>query len=259
MGETNTIVIIIIFNLFFVLFIVAIITFIRQYKIKKKEHIHLLLHQNTEHQREILATQIEMQQQTMQHIGREIHDNIGQKLTLASLYTQQLAFENKAPQINENIENISNIINTSLSELRQLSKTLTDNSIETNSIFLLIQTECQQIKDFKKCAFNFNNQADQVQLSYQSKNVLLRIVQEFLQNSIKHSNCKLIEVSLSKFDTVLELILQDDGCGFDISKINNNGIGLSNMKKRTEIIGGIFLLESNKNGTKITITIPLLQ
>ena len=53
------------------------------------------------HTKELLSTQIEMQTQTMQYIGREIHDNVGQKLTLASLYTQQLAYENKAPQIND--------------------------------------------------------------------------------------------------------------------------------------------------------------
>ena len=81
------------------------------------------------HEQILLSTQLEMQTQTMQYIGREIHDNIGQKLTLASLYTQQLAYENKAPQINDKIENISNIINESLAELRQLSKSLTDDSI----------------------------------------------------------------------------------------------------------------------------------
>lgn len=257
MGETENIITIIIFNLFFILFIVGIIIFIRQYKIKKKEHTIMLHNQNIEHQREILATQIEMQQQTMQHIGREIHDNIGQKLTLASLYTQQLAYENKAPQINDNIENISNIINTSLSELRQLSKSLTDNTIETNSVFALIQAECQNIQVFKKCDFSFNNQASQLQLSYQTKSVLVRIVQEFLQNSIKHSNCQKITVTLDKNNENLQLSMQDDGNGFDVSKTQNNGIGLSNMKKRTEIIDGTFLMQSNNNGTKLIIEIPL--
>ena len=58
------------------------------------------------HKEQLSTVQFEMQQQTMQHIGREIHDNVGQKLTLASLYTQQLAFENKAPLIKNTIENI---------------------------------------------------------------------------------------------------------------------------------------------------------
>ena len=113
MGKSQIIITIIVFNIFFIAFIIAIIAFVRQYRLKKKEHIMLLSTQQEEHQKELLSTQIEIQNQTMQYIGREIHDNIGQKLTLASLYTQQLAYENKAPQINENIENISAIINQS--------------------------------------------------------------------------------------------------------------------------------------------------
>ncbi|WP_298224682.1 ATP-binding protein [Flavobacterium sp.] len=208
------------------------------------------------HQRALLSTQIEMQQQTMQHIGREIHDNIGQQLTLASLYTQQLAYENKAPQISESIENISNIINNSLAELRQLSKTLTDDSIAQKSIAALLQTECEKVNGFKKCQFHYNAAAKQLALSYEVKSILIRIVQEFLQNSIKHSDCKTITVALNKTDSQIELHLKDDGKGFDTKTISN-GIGLNNMKKRAEIIGGIYTLESNHEGTNLTIQIPL--
>lgn len=77
MGETEIIITIIVFNLFFILFIVEIIFFMQQYRLKKKQHKAMLTLQTENHQKEILATQIEMQQQTMQHIGREIHDNIG--------------------------------------------------------------------------------------------------------------------------------------------------------------------------------------
>ena len=101
MGKTEIIITIFLFNVFFILFIIGIIVFIRQYKLKKNEHNIMLQNQYEEHQKELLSNQIEIQKQTMQDIGREIHDNIGQKLTLASLYSQQLAYENKAPHINE--------------------------------------------------------------------------------------------------------------------------------------------------------------
>jgi glucose-6-phosphate-specific signal transduction histidine kinase len=78
----------------------------------------------------------------------------------------------------------------------------------------------------------------------------------FLQNSIKHSNCEKMEVNLSKEDFYLKLIMKDNGNGFDTNKINS-GIGLLNMKKRTELIRGIFLLESDKNGTNLSIKIPI--
>jgi signal transduction histidine kinase len=256
MGQTEYIISIIIFNLFFILFIVAIIVFIRQYRLKKKEHTTMLYNQQIEHQKELLSTQIEIQTQTMQHIGREIHDNIGQKLTLASLYAQQFVFENKA-NVNQNIENISEIINTSLAELRQLSKSLTDNSIETESIVTLLQKECNKVNALKKCVFDYNKPANQIHLSHQIKSVLVRISQEFIQNSIKHANCEEISLSLHVTNTNLQLQLEDNGIGFDTKKKSANGIGLNNMKKRTEVIGGNYDLQSSKNGTKLTIEIPL--
>jgi signal transduction histidine kinase len=258
MGKSQIIITIILFNIFFIAFILAIIAFVRQYRLKKKEHEMIIQNQQVEHQKELLSTQIEIQNQTMQHIGREIHDNIGQKLTLASLYTQQLAFENKAPQINDSIENISAIINQSLSELRELSKSLTDDTISNLSIVELLLEESNKINDLKKCNVTFSSNDEKLDLNYHIKSVLFRICQEFMQNSIKHSKCKNITIKLDKLDKILKLSLSDDGIGFDSGKISGKGIGLSNMKKRTEIIGGKYELESiAKKGTQLTISIPI--
>lgn len=260
MGKTEILIPIILFNIFFIAFIIAIIAFVRQYRLKKKQHDMIMYHQKEEHQKELLSTQIEIQNQTMQHIGREIHDNIGQKLTLASLYTQQLAYENKAPQINESIENISEIINQSLTELRALSKSLTDDTINHFSIIELLQQEINIINVLKKCNVNFIFDDKKLDLNYQTKSVLLRISQEFIQNSIKHSKCKNITIDIKTINDKLKLSLSDDGVGFDINNGSNKGIGLSNMKKRTEIIGGKYKFESTtKTGTQLKITIPCIN
>ena len=258
MGKTEFTIIIIIFNLFLLLFVTAIISYVWQYKAKKKAHLVLLDSQLIEHQKEILATQLEIQRQTMEDIGREIHDNIGQKLTLASLCTQQLGYENKAPQINDAVENISSILNNSLTELRALSKSLTDNRIHTDSISNLLEEECDKIKQLKNCNVTYNFSKKKISLSYQAKSILLRITQEFLNNSIKHSKCKNIFVLLGVSKNTLQLCLQDDGKGFDVEKNNNDGIGLTNIKKRAEMIGGSYQLESNITyGTKLTIELPI--
>lgn len=260
MGKTTVILEIIVFNIFLIAFFAGIFVFIRQYRIKKKQHNDMLQNQLEIHQRELLATQIEIQNQTMQHIGREIHDNVGQKLTLASLYTQQLAFENKAPQVNESIENISKIINESLSELRELSRSLTDNSIEKSTIYQLVNQEVKKIKDLNLCSISFECNQKNNDLAYTQKAILFRIIQEFLQNSMKHAQCKSIMMQLNFNLDNVQLLLEDDGKGFDIEKVNTTGIGLSNMQKRTEMIGGTFNLESRLNkGTQLTIILPLLN
>lgn len=124
MGETELLITIILFNMFFVLFVVAVIMYIRKYRQRKKEYLNEIEVKNEIHKRELLATQLEIQQATMQQIGRELHDNIGQKLTLVSLYTQQLLYENKVPEVSETIEQVSQIINQSLQDLRSLSKNI---------------------------------------------------------------------------------------------------------------------------------------
>lgn len=257
MGENTIIISLILFNIIFLAFIAGIVIFIREYRIKKKAHIKEIQNKEETHKKELLKTQIEIQTQTMQHIGREIHDNIGQKLTLASLYTQQLAFQNKAPIINDSIKNIGEIINDSIADLRLLSKSLTDNSIETHSLSQLINEECEKINNLKQCHVHFTNKTIRDIESYQIKSIVFRVTQEFIQNSIKHANCKNISVLLEHNNDLIQLILKDDGDGFNIETLNTSGIGLKNMQKRTELIGGNFKLESKKTiGTTLTINIP---
>jgi signal transduction histidine kinase len=249
---------IIVSSIIIIAFIAAVLAFIIQYRRRKLVHLKETEMLNEKHNAELLSTQLEMQFQTMQYIGREIHDNVGQKLTLASLYTQQLAYENKAPQINEKIENISQIINESLTELRQLSKSLTDDSIADNTITVLLQQECDRVNSTKRCSVHFSSNQKNIVVPYQTKSILVRIVQEFLQNSIKHAGCKNIDVSLTCNDEYIYLQLSDDGNGFDLNAVTGNGIGLSNIKKRTELIGGKYYLESKAgSGTKLNIEISL--
>jgi len=255
MGKTELLITLILFNIFFVLFVAAVMVYIRKYKQRKKEYINEIEVKTEIHKRELLATQLEIQQATMQQIGRELHDNIGQKLTLVSLYTQQLLYENKVPEVSERIDQVSQIINQSLQDLRSLSKTLTDDNINQKEIVTLIQEEVDNTNSFKKCKVSFEHNFKQLDLGFAHKNVLLRITQEFIQNSIKHSKCKNILINLNTSEESLwELNIKDDGVGFDKLHTKSNGIGLTNMKNRAEIIGANFSLESQKNvGTILNI------
>ncbi|MCD0453873.1 histidine kinase [Chryseobacterium sp. LC2016-27] len=255
MGKTELYLTIILFNIFFVIFLVAVMIYIRKYKQRKVEYLNEIQLKNEIHQKELLATQLEIQQATMQQIGRELHDNIGQKLTLASLYIQQLLYENKIIEESERIDMVSQIIDQSLQDLRSLSKTLTDDNIDQKDIVTLIQEEVENASVLKKCKIHFEHNFKCLDLDFVHKNVLLRITQEFIQNSMKHSQCKNIFIKLNTTqENLWELNITDDGIGFDIDKILSNGIGLTNMKNRTAIIGAEFNLESNENkGTSIEI------
>ena len=238
------------------MFVAAVIIYIRKYKQKKSEYLIEIQIKNEIHQRELLATQLEIQQATMQQIGRELHDNIGQKLTLVSLYTQQLLYENKVPEVSERIDQVSQIINQSLQDLRSLSQTLTDDNINQKEITTLIEEEVDNINALKKCRIHFEHAMENLELDFVHKNVLLRITQEFIQNSIKHSQCKNIFIKLKTNEQNLwELNIKDDGVGFDTTKTLSNGIGLTNMKNRAKIIGADFSFTSETDsGTSLNIS-----
>ncbi|PKV50790.1 histidine kinase/DNA gyrase B/HSP90-like ATPase [Aquimarina sp. MAR_2010_214] len=258
MRESEIIIITILFYIILGVFILGIVVFIRQYLKRKKTYLSQIKQMDEEHKRELLETQVEIQSQTMKHIGREIHDSVGQKLTLASLYAQQLIFEERVPKAFTEVNEIGEIINESLSELRQLSKSLTSDTLENHSLVELIERECELINQLKECEVHFEHTLKTKVTSYHIKSILFRVTQEFLQNSIKHSRCKNISIALSKDEKKIQLRLEDDGKGFDIDKLKAKGIGLKNMEKRTQMLGGEFFLESQINkGTKLTVKIPL--
>jgi signal transduction histidine kinase len=255
--EKNLSLYIIIFFIAFILFFIGVVSLFIQYKNKQKLAIkekEILEHH---HQKELLEAQLYMQTQTMQEIGIEIHDNVGQKLTLASLYTQQLDFDNKYPEITERVNSISNIINESLNELRNLSKNLTNSYIEELSLKELIENEIEKIKQTNRYQFYINIDTENGYATL-TKTILIRVVQEFFQNTMKHTNATILGVQLQRKVDGLHLALTDNGKGFDNNEIaSKKGIGLQNMKKRIALVGGTMQIQSViNNGTTLTLSIP---
>jgi signal transduction histidine kinase len=255
MGQTEIITFIVLLNVILLIFIFGIIIFVFQYRRRKVlyEKEKALIEQ--QHRAEILNTQLKIQLQTMQFIGREIHDSVAQKLTLASIYSQKLEFENQVPEISPKLSRISGILNDSLTELRDLSKTLTDNRIQDTDLVVLLRTECERVNDTGICKAVLAADFDQ-KISVTVKSFLLRIVQEFIQNSLKHARCDRINIYLESNAGGLSLRASDDGNGFDSSNTDFKGIGLNNMKRRIHLIGGIFNLQSEPGkGTSLELTI----
>lgn len=239
------------------IFIIGTIFFLFQYRQGKIAHEKEKKQINEKHHIELLNAQLEGQQQTMQFIGQEIHDSVAQKLTLASIYSQRMEFEMQSPGEKDKQSGISKIINDSLLELRQLSKSLTDNKLQSADLKDLVQMECEQVNATGICSAGFEiNELPVISIS--TKSSLLRIVQEFIQNSIKHSGCKEIKIKLNSFENGLTLLMEDDGKGFDIDNPEHKGIGLDSIRRRIQILGGRYNLESDTGrGVQLRLTIPL--
>ncbi|RZT00165.1 histidine kinase/DNA gyrase B/HSP90-like ATPase [Aquimarina brevivitae] len=246
------------FNVIFLGFILGIVLFIYQYKTKKKAHQKQLVLKDELHKKDLLEAEMEIQSDTMQHIGQEIHDSVGQKLTLASLYLKQLPLDDFTTQQASPIQSVTDIIDNSLEELRQISKSLTQSNLKDKDLISLIEQLCNRVENLSKCKVAFVYDQEITLRNHTTKTVIYRIVQEFIQNSIKHAKCSLIEVKLTRFNHKhsLRLQLSDNGIGFDLGQDTAKGIGLENFKNRAAMIGAELQLNSQHNkGTQLTLDI----
>lgn len=228
--------------------------FLAQYRKKRHEHMNELSRKEEDHLRELHFARLEMQQQTMQDIGQEIHDSVGQKLTLAALYTQQLDYEGNYPEIKDRIVRISDIVNESIQELRNLSKGLNSGYFEQTTLASLIQHECNRVQASGKCTVSHQLE-NTIDVNAPVKMVVVRILQEFFQNSLKHADCTIIDVKLMAEQRHYSLFIKDNGKGFDPSSASDNsGAGLINFQRRAKLIGAtIALFSAPGNGTSLTL------
>ena len=256
MGKTEIIIFLILASVCLMILISGIIIFIFQYRKRKQLYQREKELTAEQHRVELLNTQVLIQKQTMQFIGSEIHDSVAQKLTLASIYTQKLEFENKYPDIADRLSRVSNIINDSLNELRDLSQTLTNETMQQTGLTELLQLECERVNDTGSCKAIVDSDFSGA-MSATVKSFLLRVMQEFMQNSLKHSACDLIKIKLESNDEGLHITATDNGTGFDSEQTSSRGIGLTNMKRRIHLIGGVYKLQSETGkGTQLKLFIP---
>lgn len=230
---------------------IFIVIFVRRYRQKQYVFLTELELLKSTHENAILQSSVEIQEQTFQNIAKEIHDNIGQKLALAKLQLITLQ-KNSFAVLEDPILLIANTI----ADLSDLSRTMSADIILANGFVQAVKLEVEQLHKTGVFKLDFKAEGEIIFLEGRRELILFRIIQEALQNIIKHAAASLVSISLLYDDKKLTIIISDNGNGFypDVK----NGQGLKNMKARTEILGGNFHLESILNtGTTLKILIPI--
>ena len=197
----------------------------------------------------IAETQIEIREQTLRNISWELHDNIGQLLTLAKIQLHQLAGSN------ENVSEVSDTISKSLTELRALSKLINPDALKNIMLPEALSLEVARFNRLNFIEATLTIHGDEQIIDDKAEIILFRILQEFFSNTIKHAKASKLDVTLTYENKLLKIIAEDNGKGFDKSENSlNKGIGLQNMKSRGKLIGAEIELESAlEKGTKLTI------
>ncbi|MFZ4058450.1 MAG: sensor histidine kinase [Ferruginibacter sp.] len=245
---------IIVLLILFSTLIVFVIYKFQQKQILNSNHIIEL---KTNHEKQMLLSKIEMQEQTFSNISRDIHDNVGQKLSLTKLYLNTLITQ--VPEANvESIKDTVKILTESIEDLRDLSRSMSTDLIIANGLVKGIVWEIECLN--KPCLYDIKLSitGEQIFMNSDRELIVFRIVQEVLNNIIKHAKAQKIELKLSYNTTSLNLSIADDGIGLPKNLNVEKSNGLLNIHKRTELLQGQIKIGNNQpKGTIININIPL--
>ncbi len=256
MGTTQLTTLIAIIMAVFMIMPVFLIFYALAYrKRKKKDHLEKQS-LKTQFDLEILKTQQEVKEQTLQTIGADLHDNIGQLLSLTALTLKSIP-EEPAHAGKVRIDTSIDLLSRSIRELRLLGKLIQGDQLVAMGLIHAIQQEVEWLQ--KSGAFKIScTLPEEISPSDPQKDlVLFRILQELLQNIIKHAGANSILIHLAGNPKEMTLRVSDNGIGFDpVSTTAEKGMGLANIQKRTELLGGTLELTSSPHGSTFTITLP---
>jgi signal transduction histidine kinase len=222
-----------------------------------------LLKLTEEHQKNIHQAQLEIQEQTFNYISQEIHDHIGQRLTLAKLYLNSRQKDNNENN-DEFIRQSTELITDAIADLKYLSKTMTADFINDNGLLKAIEQETDRFKKLNNFQLSFVVKGETVFMAADHELIIFRIIQEALQNIMKHAKASNASIVLNYEKEWLQIVVTDNGTGVRQEKEvhdperKDNPSGINNMKKRTELLGGQFNIQSEKGkGTTLQIKIPI--
>lgn len=248
---------IILVTLIFAILIIAIVAFLFQIQKKNQKHLQDKLALQNQYEQTLLQTQIEIQTQTLQTISQEIHDNVGQVLSLAKLNLGTLE-ESGNISNQTKINDARQLVGKAINDLRDLSRSLYGNKIAELGLADAIDNELTILQNSGQFKTSFSKTGESVKLDPQKEMVVFRILQECLNNAIKHSGAKNIDVALEYAPGLFALSVTDDGIGFvpDLRPQTQTGMGLKSMQNRAALIGGKLSVNSAPGqGTSVLVSL----
>ncbi|MGZ3873664.1 MAG: sensor histidine kinase [Mucilaginibacter sp.] len=250
---------IVITTLIFLIAPTFILVYVIIYNRRKKKHIEEKALMKLTFDAEITKTQLEVQEQTMQTIGADLHDNIGQLLSLTSLTLNSIELNNDL-KARQKVDAAIDLTLRSIKEMRLLGKLLQGDQLVVMGLPEAIRHEINWIEKSGQYVVAYSTDSEMPAVNNPDKDLILfRILQEVLNNIVKHAQASQINITLEYKHAGLRLKVCDNGIGFNTADLlpGQSGMGLQNIRKRAGIIGGEANITSNPGkGTMITIFTP---
>lgn len=203
---------------------------------------------------------IEAQEEERRKISREIHDGPAQMLAnilLRSEIVDRTFREGNMEHVRKEISSMRKMIRSSLYEVRRIIYDLRPMALDDLGLVPTLRKYIANVAEYNDLKIEFVSIGNEQRFNQKYEVAFFRLVQEAVQNSIKHANATHIEVKLELKKNNLAMIIKDNGRGFDPSKKNQNSFGLIGMRERVDMLDGTFKINSViDEGTAIFISVP---
>lgn len=244
--EHNYLVALIIYGTILILTLIGIIVlFIVIHKQRTHKYKEALLH-----------TRIEVQEQALDWVSREIHDNIGQVLAIIRMQLKPELYGQNVQAMARQMDEAAEHIGQCISNLRNMSHTLNSGMVEKMGLEASIEKELSYFRSLYKleCTFSCNGEP---KLTGEQSLLLFRITQECLNNIVRHAKATRVQINFEQSGDTISLCIQDNGHGMNTDKPpESKGMGLANIRQRVSMLNGNMSIQSAPGkGTKILITI----
>jgi len=262
--ENQEIVVIILLGATLALLLVGfIVTMLFLYQRRQHRQEQQLARMKDEYQQELLRSQLEIQETTFKTIAQELHDNIGQVLSVIKLSLSILPLE-KEHAAYESVQNSRQMLNKVIYDMSDLTKSLHTDRITQIGLVEAIRFDLDSLRKTGLLEVGFSVTGEEYRFEDQRSIFLFRMFQEMLNNILKHSKATRINIAVMfLIDNKFVLRVEDNGVGFDAAKkrtqaSSSSGIGLKSMTNRASLIGARIDIQSQPGkGTTIVVELPL--
>jgi len=199
---------------------------------------------------------IAAQEQERARIGRELHDDINQRLAMLAVELEQL--QQNPSEVQSRVQDLRKQTIELSNDVQALSHDLHSSKLEYLGIVSGIRSWCKEFAEHQRVVIDFKSDVSRV-LPFEVGLALFRVLQEALNNAIKHSGVRHIEVQIEEHSNEVHLVVSDSGTGFDVEVAKQSrGLGLTSMQERVRLVNGTITIESKAmGGTTIHVRVPL--
>jgi PAS domain S-box-containing protein len=202
---------------------------------------------------------IESQEQERTRIGRELHDDINQRLALLAVELDRFDQSGSTKDLQDRVQEFKGRVMEIATDVQALSHQLHSSKLEYLGLAAAAKSYCRELSETHNVRIDFTQNAVTRNLPEDVSICLFRVLQEALQNAVKHSGTDRFEVHLFGTSADIRLTVRDDGRGFNVDEaMKTQGLGLVSMRERVNLVKGTIVIKSKPMmGTEITVHVPV--